>query len=130
MPLYSVASDSPANEKIETWADNHPRAATELVEWMDNHKEGAQAITKWDYKHPEQSKSFVTWVITHLGKKIDVFIEKHEDWKRFNRIVVSHREALNALVVWCRFHPKASAELMHHPKALNWAEHHLTMAVD
>jgi hypothetical protein len=125
IPLYSVASDSPAEEKIETWADNHPRAATELGEWVSTHREAAQAIFKWDSKHPEQSKSFVMWVISHLGKRIDVYTEEHADLRRFNKIVESHRDAVNTFVVWCRFHPKATAALMQHPGALHWIGQHV-----
>lgn len=124
-PLFSAASDSPAEEKIESWADNHPRAASELGEWVNTHKEAAQAIFKWDSKHPEQSKLFVTWVISHLGKKIDVFTEDHEEWRSFIKLIESHHDAVSSFVVWCRYHPKATAALMQHPGALHWVGKHL-----
>ena len=125
VPLHSYASESPAEVKIEQGADNHPRAASDLLEWMDTHKEGAREIIKWEGRHPERIKTFVTWVITHVGKKYDVFVEEHANWKRFNRLVKYHSDAVNDFVVWCRFYPKATSELMQHSKALHWIDKHL-----
>jgi hypothetical protein len=120
-PLSLVTTE----EKIETWAGNHPRAASELGAWVDIYKEAARQLFKWDSKHPEQTKLFVTWVNTHQGKGIDVFTAQHTDWNRLNRIIASQSTALSDFVVWCRFHPKATAALMQHQRALHWVGHHL-----
>ena len=121
----SVNASIVAEEKIETWAENHPRAASELGAWVYTHKEAAHQLFKWDSKHPEQTKRFVAWVNTHQGKGIDVFTTKHADWNCLNRIATSYSTALSDFVVWCRFHPKATAALMHHQRALHWVGHHL-----
>ena len=122
MPQHSIALASNSDAKIESWAESHPLAASELKEWMITHREGAQAIIKWESNHPEQLRTFVTWVVTHLGIKVDVFLEEHADWRRFIRMVESHHEDINEFVVWCRFHPKATTELIQHPRALHWFE--------
>lgn len=124
-PPPPVTVSSIAEEKIETWADNHPRAANELGIWVNTYKEAAHQLFKWDFRHPEQTKLFVTWVNTHQGKGIDAFTAKHSDWNRLNRMVMCHNSALVGFVVWCRFHPKATAALMQHQRALHWVGRHL-----
>ena len=124
-PLPSANTSTVAEEKIEAWADIHPRAANELRIWVNTYKEAALQLFKWDFKHPEQTKLFVTWVNTHQGKGIDAFTAKHSEWNRLNRIVMCHNSALVGFVVWCRFHPKAIAALMHHQRALHWVGSHL-----
>jgi hypothetical protein len=116
---------SVAEEKIETWADNHPRAASELGEWVTINTDAARELFKWDAFHPEQSKLFATWVITHQGKGLDVFTLQHTDWHRFQAIIREHHSAVSAFMVWCRFHPKATMALMQHPRALHWVGRHL-----
>jgi hypothetical protein len=73
VPLHSYASEYPAEVKIEKWADNHPKAASDLLEWMGTHKEGAREIIQWECRHPGRIRTFVIWVITHVGKKYDIF---------------------------------------------------------
>ena len=125
-PLPPAATTSTvAVEKIETWADTHPRAASELGTWVNTYQEAAHQLFKWDFRHPEQTKLFVTWVNTHQGKCIDVFTAQHTDWNRLNRIITSHSTAMSGFVVWCRFHPKATAALMQHQRALYWVGQHL-----
>lgn len=124
-PPPPLNTSTAGEEKIEMWADNHPRAASELGVWVNIYKEAARQLFKWDSRHPEQTKLFVTWVNTHQGKGIDVFTAQHTDWNRLNRIIVSHSSALGEFVVWCRFHPKATAELMRHQRALHWVGRHL-----
>lgn len=121
----SVTVAVTAEEKIEMWAGNHPRAASALGAWINSYKEAAHQLFKWDSRHPEQTKLFVAWVNTHQGKGIDVFTAQHTDWSRLNKIIASYSVALSEFVVWCRFHPKATAALMHHQRALHWVGHHL-----
>ena len=125
VPLPSVAADPAAEEKIEIWAENHPRAASELGEWVNTYRDAARELFKWDSAHPEKSKIFVTWVITHQGKGIDAFTGQYADWPSFYEIIKGHRPAVGAFIVWCRFHPKAAAALMQHPRALLWVGRHL-----
>lgn len=116
---FSIVNIAHAEENmIESWINNHSRAATALAEWIDCNNEASLEIFKWDYKHPDQSREFVNWANTRQVKGIDVFIEKHRDWKRFNKILLRHRAAINTFVVWCRFHPNASTKLMKYPQAL------------
>jgi hypothetical protein len=129
---YAEAADLPvsiavsnADEKIDAWADSHPRAASDLGEWINSNRNAAREVFRWDSLHPEQSKIFVSWVTTHQGKGIDLFLARHTDWKRFSEVVKGHRSAVGAFVVWCRFHPKASEALMQHSRALHWVGHHL-----
>src|SRR5450631_2366702 len=75
LPVPVAASS--ADEKIDTWADSHPRAASELGEWVDSNRNAARELFKWDSHHPDQSKTFVTWVTTHQGKGIDLFLAQH-----------------------------------------------------
>ena len=124
-PLPSSSAACIAEEKIETWADNHTRAAAELGEWVTINRDAAREIFKWDATHPEQSKTFVNWVITHQGKGIDAFTAQHMEWTRFNEIIRENHSAVSTFIVWCRFHPKASMALMQHPRALHWAGRHL-----
>ncbi len=124
-PLPLVNTSVAAEEKIETWADNHPRAASDLGAWVNTYKAAAHQLFKWDSRNPEQTKLFVAWVNTHQGKGIDVFTAQHTDWNRLNRITTSYGTALSDFIVWCRFHPKATAALMHHQRALHWVGHHL-----
>jgi hypothetical protein len=124
-PLPSSATASAVEEKLETWADNHPRAAAELGEWVTLNRDAARKLFKWDAVHPEQSTTFVTWIITHQGKGIDAFTAQHTDWSRFNEIIKEYRSAIGDFIVWCRFHPKASMKLMLHPRALHWVGRHL-----
>jgi hypothetical protein len=123
--LHLAAAIPVAEDTIENWADNYPRAASELGEWVNVHRDAARELFKWDSSHPEQSKAFVTWVITHQGKGIDAFTAQYTDWTRFSDIIKGHRPAVCAFIVWCRFHPKASAALMQHPRALHWVGRHL-----
>ena len=124
-PLPSATTSTVAEERIEAWADNHPRAASELGIWIHTYKEAARQLFKWDSRHPEQTKLFVTWVNTHQGKGADVFAAQHTEWNRLHRIITCHSTALGDFVVWCRFHPKAIAALMRHQRALNWVGRHL-----
>ena len=124
-PLLPVTTSVVAEEKIETWAANHPRAASDLGAWVNAYKDAAHQLFKWDSWHPEQTKLFVAWVNSHQGKGIDVFTAQHSDWSRLNKIMASYSVALSEFVVWCRFHPKATAALMHHQRALHWVGHHL-----
>lgn len=124
-PLPLSAEASVADEKIETWADNHKRAASELGDWVTAYRSAARELFKWDAMHPEKSRIFVTWVTTHQGKGIDAFTAQYPDWARFNEIIKEYRSAICAFIVWCRFHPKASAALMQHPRALHWVGRHL-----
>jgi len=120
VPVPLLFAAPAAEEKIESWADIHPRAAAELGEWVNTYKEAAQAIFRWDFLYPDQTKIFVAWSNTHQGKGVEVFAAEHTDWNRFNRITREHRAAVGSFIVWCRFHPKASLTLMQHPRALHW----------
>lgn len=127
--MLLAAAASVAEEKIEIWADSHPSAAFELGEWMNSNRAAARAFIRWDSTHPEQTRSFVTWVTTHQGKGIDVFASEHTDWNRFNEIIKEHRSAVVSFIVWCRFHPTASAALMRHPRALHWEWKHVFKSI-
>lgn len=124
-PVPSATASAVAEEQIETWADNYPRAASELGNWVNTYKEAARQLFKWDSRHPEQTKLFVTWINTHQGKGIDVFTAQHTDWNRLKKIITCHSSALGDFIVWCRFHPKATASLMQHQRALHWVGRHL-----
>lgn len=119
------AATSVVDGSTETWAGNYQRAASELETWVTTYRDAARALFKWDACSPEQSKAFVIWIITHQGKGIDVFAAQHTEWARFNDIIGKYRSEMNTFVVWCRFHPKASASLMQHPRALHWLGRHL-----
>ena len=128
-PLPPVTISTVSEEKIETWADTYPRAASELGEWVNTYEEAARQLFKWDFRHPEQTKLFIIWVNTHQGKSVDIFKAQHNtEWNRFNKIITSHSAALSDFVVWCRFHPKATAVLMQHSRALHWVGRHLYLS--
>ena len=104
---------------IEAWVAGFPRASEDLRLWVASHGGEAKVLFRWDARRPEQTKEFVSWVTSHQGKGIDSFVERHREWRRFDRIVREHRQLLCDFVVWCRFHPKASAALMDTPRALH-----------
>lgn len=124
LPPPAVAMPS-REAAIESWADNHPEASTELGNWVKNHPQAARKFFEWDSTHPERSKQFVTWAITHPGEGIEVFVTQHPGWPIFDEIMEQHRPAAQAFIAWSRHHPQAAEALMNHPGGLHWAGNHL-----
>src|SRR5664279_4466444 len=84
-PILATALDLPVAEKIESWADSYPKAATELGIWVNDYRGAARKLFRWDSNHPDKSKIFVIWINTHQGRGVDVFLSEHKEWKGFNR---------------------------------------------
>lgn len=110
---------------IESWERRHPAASRELGSWVRAHPPAASRFFVWDSHHPGAAEEFVNWSLAFPGADIDVFAASHRGWEEFNWIMEHHRPAANAFMAWCRRHPEASRELMHHPGGLHWAGTHL-----
>jgi hypothetical protein len=124
-PVGYAPPPAPGPVPLEHWADVHPEAARELGDWARAHPQAARRFFDWDGHHPEKSHEFVTWTITHPGEGLDAFAYTHQGWPFFNEVMARHRPAAEAFMFWCRRHPPAAEALMNHPRALEWAGHHL-----
>ena len=124
-PVTSVAAVAMAKQGVDDWVATHPRAVKEFEEWVISNRSVAQALFRWDNNHPDQSKVFVMWILTHQGKGIDVFAAQHLEWTHLNRIIRENRDAMEDFVVWCRFHPKATGQLIKNRRALYYFGQHL-----
>jgi hypothetical protein len=113
------------HDSIESWERRHPAASKDLGTWVHEHPQAAERFFTWDSRHPGAAESFVDWSLAHRGADIDDFAVHHRSWDEFNSIMEHHRPAANAFMAWCRKHPDASQELMHHPAGLYWAGTHL-----
>ena len=125
VPTPQVTVAPPPAVAIDRWADNHPKAASELGNWVKKHPQSAGKFFEWDGTHPDRSKMFVTWAITNPGEGIDVFVTQHPGWPYFYQLMENHRPAAQELINWSRRHPAAAEALMSHPRGLQWAGNHL-----
>ena len=123
-----VVVTPPPAAGIEAWSQRFPPASQALGEWVRIHPQAAELFFRWDGGHPDRAKEFVTWAILNPGQPIEVFVSTHPNWAVFDQITMNHRPAANAVMVWCRRHPRAAEALMHHPRGLEWAGHHLYAA--
>jgi len=127
LSLVGCAHSTPA-AVIEKWSDNHPEASRELGEWVKHHREAAHLFFEWDAQHTESAREFVTWAIAHPAQPLEAFTAMHPGWPVFDTITETHRPAAESFMGWCRRHPRAAEALMHHPRGLEWAGHHLYAA--
>ena len=117
-----------ADEPIEHWSERHPEASQALGAWVKARPDAAAKFFEWDAHHPRRSQAFVTWTIEHPTERIDVYVSQHPKEPYLGEIMKNHRLATEEFMVWSRNHGDAARDLMAHPKALDWAGHHLYQA--
>jgi len=119
------AAIGPAPPAIVDWAGRHPIASIELGDWIRLHPAAATPLLTWEAREPQRAKQLVTWAILNPDLTTEMFAVLHPEWPELASLLAEHRAAADALLLWCRNHPRGSERLVDLPDALAWTGEHL-----